>query len=81
MLPVSKSEKSSTYIADCLNECLVCANFGLLQGSNARSDPGDERKLLSPAHLITSFETDISIHSLFICKGDKEAKQDARGVG
>ena len=59
------------YSNDLLDESLVSADFSLLQGRNGWSNPRDERKLLSPTHLVTSLETDVRICPLVICKEQK----------
>lgn len=60
------------YIGNLLDESLVGADFGLLQGRNGRSNPCDERKLLSPTHLVSSLKTDVCICSLVICKKKRD---------
>ena len=63
-----------TYSNDLLDEGLVGANFGLLQGWNGWSNPRDEGKLPSPTHLVASLEADVRICSLIICKEEPEER-------
>ena len=63
---------TTAYKDNLLDESLVGANFGLLQGRNRRSNPCDEGELLSPTHLVSSLETDVRICPLVICKKQKK---------
>lgn len=56
-----------TYVADCFDKRLVCADFSFLQWWDTGSNPGDKSKLLPPAHLIPSLKAEIRVHSLIIC--------------
>ena len=54
-----KSLILQTYVADCFDKCLVCADFSFLERGDAGSNPGDKSKLLPPAHLIPSLKAEI----------------------
>lgn len=70
---------ASTYRPQLLNEGFVRTDSGFLQRRNGGTNPRDEGKLGPSTHLVSCLESDVRVHSLFICREDRDKIESYEG--